>query len=584
MRFKSLRSKLSLLYALTIIVPVVIMMIAMPLYYSKLITRETSILTSAALTSMASNVETYLGDLDRLTMAPYMNDEVMRALKLKASGQYDTASDYAKYMADNALYKTLPNYLTNVRTDILNTILLPFDGSAFVRSNYGPAALVSGYSFEQQTWYQEALKANGNTAFISPHPQDYLLNSSAPQVFSVARLIKDTAFTERPLAVMMADADTVVLKRITENIRFNVSSIVTILDGKDMLIYSDHVVPESFVRQITTGQSTIKWENTKYVTVSKTIPKANWKITVLLSYPEIQSKVRWIYLVGIGFAAGGLALTLLLFFQLSKWIINPFQEMIKVVRRVQKGNLNEQISIHGEDEVSQLGVALNTMIVRLKEFINREYKAKLNLRNAEFRALQSQIEPHFLYNTLNGFIGLNRSGDKKVLEKAILSLSNLLRYTLDHKDQTFIKDEFTFLERYCELQKLRFQERLNYSVEVDPSIGYHTMPKLLLQPLVENAIIHGIEPSDKPCNLSIKGELLGDDLIISIRDDGVGFDRSRQRQHESVGLKNVQERLDISYGGLARFEITSAPGEGTEIAIHIPLQEENPPEEKNKEH
>ncbi|MQY76316.1 MAG: HAMP domain-containing protein [Spirochaeta sp.] len=137
-----------------------------------------------------------------------------------------------------------------------------------------------------------------------------------------------------------------------------------------------------------------------------------------------------------------------------------------------------------------------------------KYNELLEKRKAEYMALQSQIQPHFLYNVLNGLIGLNRLGDKKSLEKAIFSLKDMLRYTLEQAEWTTVAEEFCFLEKYCALQKMRFRERLEVDIRHDPETADLKIPKLILQPLVENAVIHGIEPLGRKGNLSISASII----------------------------------------------------------------------------
>src|SRR5215469_9332193 len=219
---KSLRVKLSILYLLTIVVPVVIIVFGMPGYYENVITQNSQTLTAATLDSLSHNIDLYLGDLDNLTLAPYLNSDVMNALKLKASSVYASTSASQQLAANRALYSTLPSILSYTRADILSTIVLPFDGSVFVAAKNNNSSAVPNYSFTQQDWYRAAIAANGDVVFVNPHPQNYLLIPISTQVFSVARLIKDPD-TQRPLAVIMADADTSVLQDIVTEIRLNVS-------------------------------------------------------------------------------------------------------------------------------------------------------------------------------------------------------------------------------------------------------------------------------------------------------------------------------------------------------------------------
>lgn len=574
----SLRFRLTILFILTTVIPVLIIGFTMPYYYQSLLSKESQKLTESTLLSLSQNIETYLDDLERLTITPYLNDNVMFSLKLRASGQYEEANDYTKLKAEQALYNTLPNYLKNTRHDILGTILLPYDGSVFVTSTNYSTEVKPNYPFKSQNWYKRAVSADGKVTFISDHSQDYLKDEKAHQVFSVARLIKDPD-TSKPLAVMMANADTVILKKILSEIKFNVKSTTAILDDKGQLIYSNHPIPDYVLQQVDNNKNIIKSDEESYVTVEKDIKKTKWKVVALLSNSELKAKVRWMYIAGLCISIGGMVLILIIFSFTSRWLIKPFKEMTKVMKEVQEGNLQVRFHTHGKDEVAQLGNALNTMISQLNKIIDQEFRAALNQKNAEFRALQSQIQPHFLYNTLNGFIGLNRLGDKKGLEKAILGLSGMLRYILDQGDWTTVKEELQFLQKYCDLQKLRFSERLNVLVHIETEVEQWKIPKLLLQPLVENAIIHGVEPLERPCNVTIEGKSEKYDsesyLVITIRDNGIGFNFNGDfNQNNRIGINNVKERLTMSFPR-AQFDIRSQLEAGTVIEIRIPEEDNN---------
>lgn len=576
MRFSySLRYKLMILFILCIVIPILILSFVMPYYYQYLLARETRILTASTLTAVTQNISTYLDDLERLTIVPYLNEDIMFAIKLKASGEYQHTDEYTRLLADRALNSTLPNFLQNTRKDILGFIVCTFDGSVFAAWKDDFASITADDLLPSREWYQDAVKADGKVAFIGSHSLDYFSSPKVTRVFSVARLIKDPN-TRKPLAVIMANADTSIFKQMVDKINFNVSSIISVFDHKGYLLYSNKPLTDNIQNQIKNNSSIVKGHQDSYVLVAKNIDPANWKIVVLLSNSELTSRVNWMYTIGILFAMGGLCITFILFLLLSQKIVNPFKRMVSVMQKVEQGNLNVQFQGGGKDEIAQLGDALNHMILTLNELINREYRAVLNQRTAEYHALQSQIQPHFLYNTLNGFIGLNRLGDRKTLEKAIFSLTGMLRYILEHDDWATIAEEFLFLERYCKLQKLRFEERMSVHIQYDPKISNYKIPKLLLQPIVENAVIHGIEPLDRPCTIDICAELKQQEqqsvLTISIQDDGAGFNMDSQCIESNIGLSNIKERLKLAYKE-SNLYIESQIDLGTRVMIEIPEKE-----------
>jgi two-component system sensor histidine kinase YesM len=569
----SLRFRLMVLCLLVFLVLATLMMTAMPYYYQNSLSTESRTLTEGTLTSIARNIETYLDDLNRLTIAPYLNEDIMDALQLKASPDYAEADAYTRLSADRALKTTLPLYLQNSRGDILATVVVAPDGSTFIASVGGAMSEPAiDYPYLQQDWYQKAVEADGEVVFISSHTQDYLDGSSGRQVFSVARLIKDPD-TRQPLAVIMADADTNVLAGIVSDINFNVSSIVCIFDDQDKLLYSSQPISADLQGAVIGSTDTVRADGDSYLSVTHLISPAQWKVVVLLSNAELAAKTRWIYAMGILFAVGGLLLTFLLFFILARWIVHPFDEMITVMQQVQTGNLQTRFIVKGNDEIARLGQALNDMIERLNQLIEREYKAVLSQRDAEYRALQSQIQPHFLYNTLNGFIGLNRLGNSAGLEKAIFALSSMLHYILEGDEMVPLDDEITFVEKYCNLQRIRFRERLDVEIRSDPSVVGLKVPKLILQPLVENAFIHGIEPAGRACKLTVLVESRktadASWVRITVQDNGRGFDPLTLKGKDGLGLANVRERLNLAFRE-AEFAVTSQVDAGTRIVIDIP--------------
>lgn len=571
----SFRFKLSILYLLTIIVPTIIISIVMPYYYKQIIVRNSISETDSALVSIKRNIETYLNDLEKLTIIPYLNDDVMNALKQKASPNHASAAPYTVLTSNRALYNTLYSFMKMTRDDIVGTMIIAGDDTMYART-VNSTETFDQYPYRTKDWYKQTVAGEGQVVFISPHPQDYLLSPPATTVFSVARLIKDPD-TENQLGVIMADADTNVLKKIISDIHMSEKSSISILDEHNQPLYSTASLSSGMLEQIADQQTTIKGSKDTYFVIKKKLVQANWHIVVLISNSGIQSQFKWVYITGILFGVGGLILTIIVFFSLSRWIILPFKKMINLMKMVQRGKFNEQMEIHGKDEIAQLGMALNSMISHLNELIDNEYRTQLNLRNAEYRSLQAQLQPHFLYNVLSGFIGLNRLGQKELLEHSIVSLSKMLRYMLLNSEHSKLKDEFLFLSSYCNLQKMRFSKKgFDFNIECDPSIENLSFPKLLLQPLVENSIIHGIEPINHACLLAISAnkQIVNEIEVVEIivEDNGAGFEQTVTDSQTHIGLNNVQERLKLAFHN-SGFVISSEVNVGTRIVITIPLRE-----------
>lgn len=209
-----------------------------------------------------------------------------------------------------------------------------------------------------------------------------------------------------------------------------------------------------------------------------------------------------------------------------------------------------------------------------------EVHAALAARHdAGLEALQAQIQPHFIYNVLTSLMALNRMGESEKLETAIIALKDMLRYALGHDQWTTVFEEFAFLEKYCELQKLRHGNRFDFVFESDESTDDIHIPKLIVQPLVENAFIHGLEPKMGPGRLFIGARIEKDTLVMKVQDDGVGCDPASLEAvgngsllHERVGLGNVRKRLELLYKD-ARLDLAGAEGQGFTAIVSMPLEE-----------
>ena len=201
-----------------------------------------------------------------------------------------------------------------------------------------------------------------------------------------------------------------------------------------------------------------------------------------------------------------------------------------------------------------------------------KYQELIERRDARYQALQSQVQPHFLYNILGVILGLNRSGEREKITKTVSALKDMLRYIQSQNNWTSLEEECQFIEQYCLLQKTRFGERLSYSISIDDNARHFQIPRLLLQPLVENSVLHGIEPLESGGELIISCEsnrIRGEKGIsLILRDNGRGFDSDNMDKTMNVGLMNVQQRLKIAYPESV-FSISSKEGEGTIVRIQI---------------
>ena len=237
-------------------------------------------------------------------------------------------------------------------------------------------------------------------------------------------------------------------------------------------------------------------------------------------------------------------------------------------------------------ETSILSTSLNAMIDKINELLEQVTTEQTRLRKAEFELLQSQINPHFLYNTLDAIVWLAESGEKEKVVSTVSSLSNFFRASLNQgKDIVTLKEDIGHVRSYLEIQKIRYQDILDYEIDIDEEINECLIPKITIQPLVENALYHGIKNKRGKGKISIKGKKTDDGAKISISDDGLGITADRLRvvmnninnrsdsEKTTYGLYNVNERIRLNFGEKYGIKIESEYGMGTTVQILLPINE-----------
>ncbi|MEC0226566.1 cache domain-containing protein [Paenibacillus alba] len=277
MRSDSFRFKLMMLYFWTIVIPTVIIVFFLPNFFQKLLLHQTTQYTESTAAAFTKNIESYLNELERLTLTPYFDSDIMKALKYKAKQDpIAQLSPLEKLKMDEVLNEKFHNFIRMSRKDISGTTLVTSDGSIYAKST-GLTAPVNNYPFSATEWYRKALAAEGSAVFIGSHKQDYLKQPLETDVFSVARIIRDPD-TELKLAFIIADADTGVLRNLIQDFQFNVNATIAVLDDNQQVVYS--TAPLSTLMSKSVGESSVSLvedENT-YTVIRRDIGTAHWKL------------------------------------------------------------------------------------------------------------------------------------------------------------------------------------------------------------------------------------------------------------------------------------------------------------------
>ena len=287
-------------------------------------------------------------------------------------------------------------------------------------------------------------------------------------------------------------------------------------------------------------------------------------------------------LLGMGIV---LILVIILSYYIPRSITMPITRISRVTDQVAKGNLSVRAAAESGAEARMLSDSLNAMIDKINELLDQVTTEQIRLRKAEFELLQAQINPHFLYNTLDTIVWLAEAGDQKRVVSMVGNLSDFFRTSLNQgKDIISIREELAHVRSYLEIQQVRYQDILRYEITVPEDLYEYKIPKITIQPLVENALYHGIKNKRGQGTITVTGERSENGFVLYVRDNGIGMTQERLNEvragiqklsytgKEIYGLYNVNERIRLNFGETYGISIESTYGEGTCVSISLPDQ------------
>ena len=272
---------------------------------------------------------------------------------------------------------------------------------------------------------------------------------------------------------------------------------------------------------------------------------------------------------------------------ISNIVTKPLRKLNEAINDVSEGNFDQQVEVLTHDEVGEVAECFNRMVLAIKELIDKNYVITLQEKESELAALQAQINPHFLYNTLDSLYWQAMEQDNEEIAESILALSQLFRLVLSQgKREVTVGQETELVSRYLQIQQMRFSRRLQYEVTVEDAVKQEKIPKLILQPFVENAIVHGFENVSTCCKVTVTAAQRKNRMHFEITDTGIGMSQSqideiweeepdayRKQRIGRYAIKNIRERLERRYKEDFILEIKSEVGKGTTVILELPCEE-----------
>lgn len=446
----------------------------------------------------------------------------------------------------------------------------------------------------REVWFSYTLDRTENQHFFLPQVQQ-IFESSSDQyrwVIPMTRVVEITKGTDTVQGILLIHLNYTGLKLLLDGVTLGNEGYIYLIDGNGEIIYHpraqliDSGLEHENNRAVSEYRDGIYQETfhgeERVITV-KSVGYTGWKLIGVAPRQTVSLNSLKTQLLVVFVAAFILFLMSLVNSYISSRITTPIRKLELSVNEIEKGNLNAKVDAEGSYEIRHLGQSVQNMAKQIQVLMADIVSEHEKKRKQEFDTLQSQINPHFLYNTLDIIVWMieNEKPDQAV--KAVTALARFFRISLSRgKSIITVKDELEHVRNYLMIQHMRFKNRFSYTIEAEDEVLELASLKLMLQPLVENAIYHGMEFMDGDGEIFISAWKEGEDLYLKVSDNGLGMTEEQvdrlfsdtphtgSSRGSGIGVKNVNERIRLYFGSEYGLSIESEPDEGTVVTIHLP--------------
>lgn len=517
-----------------------------------------------------NNLENNIDEMETITFNVLKNTEIQKQLRVMNT---KTLTEYEKLLIKRAVEEELiGDALYNANIRFLGVISLTEEVLA-VQKQVDETIL-------QMFSQEEIFKAKGSSL--------WKLTNDGKNSICTQRAIYDFK-TQRPIGVIDLVFEEGYFARIVEDISNTYSSGTYVVDSDGMVVISNNKkylgkgfpVPLSeLVDQ--NGKSKMEIDSVMSYIYTGEKMQNGWMLVTTVAVDEIQKDIQHFVLFSASIALVAVAAAVIFIVITVRHIIYPLQSLSESMTAVGHGDFSGRVHVHGNDEIGNLGKTYNDMAKNIETLIEKVYKMEISQKQAEIEFLKMQINPHFLYNTLDTISWMARSGGNNDISDMAVTLADLLRATIKQDSFITIEEELKSVRNYLFIQEYRFGDKVETEYQIDNEVREYIIPNFILQPLVENAIIHGLESKIGKGRLIIRitAEEMG--IYFSVADDGAGMTEEEVRHtyelcemddtKQSIGIKNVYRRLKIYYGAEGTLKIKSSKNNGTEITFFLPFK------------
>ncbi|MCM3240605.1 sensor histidine kinase [Heyndrickxia oleronia] len=579
-------NKLFLTSSITIIVTVIILIVTITNYYSDIIIQKELNINTRTLERVEDYFSSKDADIDRAIRDIYIKGDMIEDISFALHNGYERYLEYRldKFSKDKSFTPS------NIDTYFNGYFSQDSDLNAISLRSLEYSSIEYLLIKNNIRWNKSIVENSTNTDQLLSQGIPNILIESLPKDRKLTNTITKTIYINNPVTLKKIGEisffySTERLNKMLKKHEGAPASLFIMDDGGKIIYSLNKGVPVEMINEVQheTNETKMDWEHKKYYintiankgdyTYVSVIPDEGWqKLSIVRG-------TMWVVITSL------IIIAILISYSFTHNYSRRINHIVSIIRQVEKGNLNARIveSKH-EDELSKIAVNINSMLTELNNYIEQFYLLNMKQQQAELKALQTQIDPHFLFNTLEAIRMVAVVEGSKTSSKMIFHLAKLFRYSLESKDMVHLYTEIEYVNQYLKLMQFKYPNKLQVQFDIPSDVEQVMVQKLILQPIIENYFVHGFKKDQSSNKLLIRAMNLSNKIEIHIEDNGKGMSEEKLTNivhhinHEegdemkSIGLRNINQRLRLKYGDRFGIRLKSSENEGTTVIVSIPMQ------------
>ena len=518
-------------------------------------------------------VDTYLDKLRMETEIFMFDSNVQKKLKVPKNTLDDTKLDEMETDVRRDMYSMIINYDVNVESISVKTI----NDDYYVWKM--DSRLIHGDFTGRNNQHEDiARELDGGMLFTYEKLQKGLV--------TLTRLIKDPVADDE-LGTLMIDFNLGFLDNLSSSASWDrgAEPTLVIVNTEGSIVFNSSPFDKEIIEAVTPGTEKLKVSGSNFRIRHTSSGTNDWEVFLVINESKLYRNIYRLTFLQVGLVLFSIILVVLVIFGVSLTISRQFERFQKKISRTSDPKQHALIRVDSNDEFRDLAEVYNEMMGRIDNLIDTVYSKELLLKSAEIKAFQAQINPHFLYNTLdciNGLVEMNRPDD---IKKTVTALASIMRMSIKGAEILTVRENLSYTEQYMYIEKIRYGDKLLFLSEIPESMMDYYMPKLIIQPLLENSIVHGISELLGKGMIGLFGREDEDAITFTVKDNGKGIPQNvidliesrqssqeaeEQFSRESIGLQNIQSRIQLMYGKEYGLAIKNIPAGGSSVTIRLP--------------